>query len=160
MHCLMVLDSNTFARTQFFRGGPWSLILFLYPPPSAKVLHKLVIGDPIVRPAWTRYIRPLEPPKGPLRGCQSVITRTILVLSQRVLESLHMTIRLPEQILDLPDGTLRLSIAFVVMRAGHLVNDVIVAAPVGELLVFKARASVGPHVCRFSISPDPISECR
>ena len=81
MFCFVVLDSNIFARTQFLRGGPWSLILLLYPPPSAKVLHKLVIRDPIVRSAWTRYICPLESSKGPLRGCQSIIPRTILVLS-------------------------------------------------------------------------------
>ena len=147
----VVLDSNTFARTQFFRGGPWSLILLLYPPPSAKVLHKLIIRDPIIRPAWTRYIRPLEPPKCPLRGCQSVITRTILVLSQRILECLHMTIRLPEQILDLPDSTLRLSIAFVVVRAAHFVDDVLVAAPIGKILVFKTRTSVSPYVRRLAI---------
>ena len=151
MQCLMVLDPNIFSRTQIFRGGPWSLILFLYPPPSAKVLHKLVIRDPIVRPAWTRYIRPLESPKGPLRGCQSVITWAILVLSQRILESFHMTIRLPEQILDLPDGTLRLSIAFVIVRTGHFVDDVFVAAPIGKILVFKTRTSVRPYVGRLAI---------
>ena len=160
MHCLMVLDSNTFARTQFFRGGPWSLILFLYPPPSAKVLLELIIRDSIIRFVWARYIRPLEPPKCPLSGCQSIAARTIIVFCQRILECLHMTIRFPKQILHLLDSTLSLPITFMVVGAGHLVNDVIVAAPVGELLVFKAGASVGPHVGRFSISPDPISECR
>ena len=41
----VVLDSNTFARTQFSRGGPWSLRLILYPPPPAKVLLELLIRD-------------------------------------------------------------------------------------------------------------------
>ena len=151
MQCLMVLDPNIFARTQIFRGGPWSLVLLLYPPPSAKVLHKLIIRDPIIRLAWTRYIRSLEPSKCPLRGCQSVITRTILILSQRILESLHMTIRLPEQILDLPDGTLRLSVAFVIVGARHLMDYVLVAAPICEILVFKTRTSVRPYVGRLAI---------
>ena len=160
MLCSVVLDSNTFARTQFFRGGPWSLILFLYPPPSAKVLHKLIIRDSIIRFAWARYIRPLEPPKCPLSGCQSIVARTILVFCQRILECLHMTIRLPEQILYLLDSTLCLFIAFVVVGAGHLVNDVIVAAPVGEILVLKARTSIGPYVRRFAVCPDPVLEYR
>ena len=158
MHCLMVLDSDTLAWTQFFRGGPWSLILILYPPPSAKVLLELIIRDSIIRFAWTRYIRPLEPPKCPLSGCQSIVARTILVFRQRFLERLHMSIRLPKQILYLPDSTLSLSIALMVVGAGHLMNDVIIAAPVSELLVLEAWTSVGPYMCRFTICPDPVLE--
>ena len=160
MLCFVVLDSNIFARTQFSRGGPWSLILILYPPPSAKVLLELIIRDSIIRFAWTRYIRPLEPPKCPLSGCQSIVARTILVFRQRFLERLHMSVRLPKQILHLPDSPLRLSIALMVVGAGHLMNDVIIAAPACKFLVLKAWTSVGPYVCRFSICPDPILEYR
>ena len=97
MQCLVILDPNTFARTQIyrFRGGPWSLVLLLgllHPPPSAKVLHKLIICDSIIRFAGTRYTRSLEPPEGPLRGRQSIIPRTIFVFGQRILEDVHMTI--------------------------------------------------------------------
>ena len=137
MLCSVVLDSHAFARAKFFRGGPWSLILILYPPPSAKVLLELIIRDSIIRIAWARYIRPLEPPKCPLSGCQSIVARTILVFCQRILECLHMAIRLPEQILYLLDSTLCLSIAFVVVGAGHLVNDVIVAAQLANSLCLK-----------------------
>ena len=156
----VVLDSNIFARTQFSRGGPWSLRLILYPPPSAKVLLELLISDAVICFAWTRYICPLEPPERPLSGCQSIVARTILVLCQRILERLHMSIRLPKQILHLPDSPLRLSIALMVVGAGHLMNDVIVAALVGEILVLKARTSIGPYVRRFAVCPDPVLECR
>ena len=74
--------------------------------------------------------------------------------------SLYMTIRFPEQILHLLDSTLSLPITFMVVGAGHLVNDVIVAAPVGEILVLKARTSIGPYVRRLAVCPDPVLECR
>ena len=160
MHCLMVLDSNTFARTQFFRGGPWSLILFLYLPPSAKVLHELIIRDSIIRFAWARYICPLEPPKRPLSGCQSIVSRTVLVLCQRFLERFHMSLSLPKQIFYFSDSSLSLSIALMVVWARHLMNDVLIPAPAGELLMLEAWTSVGPNMSRFAICSDPVLEYR
>ena len=156
----VVLDSHIFARIQFSRGGPWSLILILYPPPSAKVLLELLIRDSVISLAWTRYICPLEPPKRPLSGCQSIVTRTILVFRQRFLERLHMSIRLPKQIFYLSDSSLGLSIALMVVWAGHLMNDVFFPAPAGELLMLEAWASVSPYVRRFAICIDPVLKNR
>ena len=160
MFRFVVLDPNIFARTQFSRGGPWSLRLILYPPPSAKVLLELLIRDAVICFAWAQYIRPLEPPKRPLSGCQSIVTRTILVFRQRLLERLHMSIRLPKQIFYLSDSTFSLTIALMVVGAGHLMNDVIIVAPAGEFLVFEAWASVGPYMCRFAICTDPVLKYR
>ena len=156
----VVLDSNIFARTQFSRGGPWSLRLILYPPPSAKVLLELLIRDSVICLAWTRYVCPLEPPERPLSGCQSIVARTILVFRQRFLERLHMSIRLPKQIFYLSDSTFSLSIALMVVGARHFMNDVIIAAPAGEFLVLEAWTSVGPYMCRFAICSDPVLEYR
>ena len=156
----VVLDSHIFARAQFSRGGPWSLRLILYPPPSAKVLLELLIRDSVISLAWTRYICPLEPPERPLSGCQSIVSWTVLVLRQRLLERFHMSISLPKQILYLPDSTLSLSIALMVVGAQHLMDDVIIAAPAGEFLVLEAWTSVGPYMCRFAICSDPVLEYR
>ena len=72
MQSLVILDSDVFARTQNYRfwGGPWSLVLLglLHPPPSAKVLHKLTIGDSIISLAGARNVRSLESSEGPLCG--------------------------------------------------------------------------------------------
>ena len=96
MQSLVVLDSDVLTRTQnyLFWGGPWSLVLLglLHPPPSAKVLHKLTVGDSIVGLAGARDVRSLESSKSPLGGRQSVISRAIFVFCQCVLEDFHMTI--------------------------------------------------------------------